>query len=87
MWIAPLFLKSSRPELAVTPKLNPVSEPKMRTQVQREDDGRWICEVPALPGVMAYGITEEEARASAVALGRRVVAEGLANGESVPALA
>ena len=30
--------------------------------VEREEDGRWIGEVTALPGVMAYGTTEAEAR-------------------------
>jgi predicted RNase H-like HicB family nuclease len=30
---------------------------------EREEDGRWIAEVPALPGVMTYGDTEAQARA------------------------
>ena len=29
--------------------------------VEQEDDGRWIGEVSALPGVTAYGATEVEA--------------------------
>jgi predicted RNase H-like HicB family nuclease len=39
----------------------------MRVEIEREDDGRWIAEVPALPGVMVYGATEQEARAKAQA--------------------
>jgi predicted RNase H-like HicB family nuclease len=42
---------------------------------EREDDGRWIAEVLDLPGVMAYGATENEAVASAQALAFRVLAD------------
>ena len=37
-------------------------------EIDREEDGRWIAEVPALPGVLAYGRTEEEAKAKEVGL-------------------
>ena len=30
-------------------------------ELEREDDGRWIAEVPALAGVMAYGASRDEA--------------------------
>jgi predicted RNase H-like HicB family nuclease len=56
----------------------------MRIELEREADGRWIGEVPALPGVLAYGQTEEEARAKAEALAFRVIAERLEHGEPVP---
>jgi predicted RNase H-like HicB family nuclease len=56
----------------------------MRVEVEREDDGRWIGEIPALPGVLAYGATAEEARAKTEALALRVIADRLENGESVP---
>ena len=46
---------------------------KVETEV--EDDGRWIAEVMDLPGVMAYGATENEAVASAQALALRVLAD------------
>jgi predicted RNase H-like HicB family nuclease len=55
----------------------------MRVEVEHEEDGRWIGEVPALPGVLAYGATAEEARAKATALALRVIADRLENGESV----
>ncbi len=35
--------------------------PAMQIEVEREDDGRWIAEVSALPGAMAYGSTKAEA--------------------------
>jgi predicted RNase H-like HicB family nuclease len=45
---------------------------KLAIEVEREDDGRWIAEVPSLPGVLAYGATETEARAKAQALALEV---------------
>ncbi len=33
----------------------------MRVETEREEDGRWIAEIPELPGVMVYGQTWEEA--------------------------
>lgn len=46
-----------------------------KVEMEREDDGRWIAEVLDLPGVMAYGVTKNEALASAQALALRVVAD------------
>lgn len=46
-----------------------------RIEVEREKDGRWIAEIPDLPGVMAYGSTEKEAVSAAQALALRVVAD------------
>jgi predicted RNase H-like HicB family nuclease len=56
----------------------------MRVEIEREADGRWCGEVPALPGVMAYGATAEEARARTEALALRVIADRLEHGEPVP---
>jgi predicted RNase H-like HicB family nuclease len=33
-------------------------------ELEQEEDGRWIGEVPTLPGVMAYGPTRSEALAA-----------------------
>ena len=30
-------------------------------EVEQETDGRWLADLPALPGVMAYGTTADEA--------------------------
>lgn len=51
---------------------------------EREDDGRWIAEVPELPGVMVYGSTEAEAMAKAEVLALRVLADRIEHGESLP---
>ncbi|MGO9454257.1 MAG: type II toxin-antitoxin system HicB family antitoxin [Candidatus Binataceae bacterium] len=48
---------------------------KLKVQLERETDGRWIGEVPDLPGVLAYGQTRDEALAAVEALALRVVAE------------
>lgn len=54
-------------------------------EVEQEDDGRWIAEVTALPGTLAYGTTEAEARSRAAALAVRVIADRMDNDEPVPA--
>lgn len=56
----------------------------LKVESEREDDGRWIAEVPALPGVLAYGSSEAEARMRAQALALRVIADRLDHGEPVP---
>jgi predicted RNase H-like HicB family nuclease len=55
-------------------------------EVDREDDGRFIAEVPDLPGVLAYGATQEQAVARVQALALRVLADRLENGEPAPSL-
>ncbi len=49
---------------------------------EREDDGRWLAEVPELPGVLAYGASAQEAMLKAESLALRVIAERLEQGES-----
>lgn len=56
----------------------------LKTEIERETDGRWIAEVPALPGVLAYGDSPEPARAKVKILTLRVVADRLENGEPLP---
>jgi predicted RNase H-like HicB family nuclease len=53
-------------------------------ECEQEDDGRWLAEVPQLPGVLAYGATADEAMARAEVLALRVMAEQLEAGESRP---
>jgi predicted RNase H-like HicB family nuclease len=53
-------------------------------ECEQEIDGRWIAEVPQLPGVLCYGKTAEEAMANAEILALRVVAERLEHNESRP---
>jgi len=60
--------------------------PKLAIELEREDDGRWIAEVPSLPGVMVYGESREDALARVEALALRVLADRLEHGEAVPEL-
>jgi predicted RNase H-like HicB family nuclease len=53
-------------------------------EVEQETDGRWIADVPELPGVMAYGATRDEAVRRAQVLSLRVLAERLEHGEPIP---
>lgn len=57
-----------------------------RVEVEREDDGRWLAEVVDLPGVLAYGDTQQTALARVQALALRVIAERLEHGETAPDL-
>lgn len=56
----------------------------LKIESEGEDDGRWIAEVPALPGVMAYGASEIEAKVKVQALALRVIADRLDHGEPLP---
>ena len=57
-----------------------------RVELERETDGRWISEIPEIPGVMAYGASRTEAVAKAKALAFRVLADRLEHGEDIPEL-
>jgi predicted RNase H-like HicB family nuclease len=52
--------------------------------LDREQDGRWIAEVPELPGVLVYGESEEDAVSKVKALSLRVLAVRIEHGESIP---
>ena len=58
----------------------------MRIEIEREEDGRWIAEVPDIPGVMTYGTTREEAISKVEALALRAIADRLEHGEEAPEL-
>lgn len=53
-------------------------------EFEQEIDGRWIAEVPDIPGVLAYGSTREQALAHVQALALHVLAEQLEHGEAAP---
>ena len=59
---------------------------RFRIEIEREEDGRWLAEVPELPGVLAYGASPSEAQAKVQALALRVVADRLEHGEAGPDL-
>ena len=57
---------------------------KFDIECEREEDGRWLGEVPQLPGVLAYGSSRDEAMARAEILALRVLAERIEHGKSGP---
>jgi predicted RNase H-like HicB family nuclease len=52
----------------------------MRIEIEQEEDGRWIAEIPELPGVMVYGSTREEAHIRVEALALKAVTDGFVSG-------
>ena len=53
-------------------------------ETEQETDGRWIAEISQIPGALAYGATRDEAIARVEALGLRVLAERIEQGETSP---
>ncbi len=51
-------------------------------ECEQEHDGRWLAEVPQLPGVLSYGTSADDAMARAEVLALRVIAERLEHGET-----
>lgn len=56
----------------------------MKIEIEQEDDGRWIAEIPSLPGAMAYGEDRTSAVSAVEALALRILADRLENGEEAP---
>lgn len=61
-----------------------MSQIRLRIELEQEEDGRWVAEVPDLHGVLAYGKNRKEALAAVQALALRVLADSLEHGETVP---
>ncbi len=57
-----------------------------KVETEQEEDGRWLAEVVELPGVLAYGSTQDAAVSRVQALALRVIAERLDHGEAGPEL-
>lgn len=48
---------------------------RFNIEFEQEEDGRWIAEIPELPGVMVYGATTEDAQSKVQALALQAIAE------------
>ena len=48
---------------------------KYQIEFEQEQDGRWIAEIAALPGVMAYGSSRTDAESKVEAMALRVIAD------------
>jgi predicted RNase H-like HicB family nuclease len=53
-------------------------------ETEREKDGRWIAEIPEIPGALAYGRTEKQAKAKAYAVALRAIADDVEKSKRVP---
>ncbi|NBY58963.1 MAG: type II toxin-antitoxin system HicB family antitoxin [Synechococcaceae bacterium LLD_019] len=51
-------------------------------ECEQEIDGRWIAEVPELPGVLSYGDSASDAMSKAEILALRVISDRLEHGDS-----
>ncbi len=58
----------------------------MIIEIEKEEDGRWIAEIPDLPGAMVYGQTRDEAVSKVEILALRSIADRLEHGEAIPEL-
>jgi predicted RNase H-like HicB family nuclease len=57
---------------------------QLQIEIEREADGRFLAAIPALPGVMAYGSTRDEAVTQVKVLALRVIADEIEHGERPP---
>ena len=56
----------------------------LQIEIEQEEDGRFLASVPELPGVMAYGVSKEEAVLKAKSAALQVVADMIESGEELP---
>jgi predicted RNase H-like HicB family nuclease len=56
----------------------------LQVEIEREEDGRYLASVPQLPGVMAYGDTQESALRKAKSIALQVLADMMEGGEDLP---
>ena len=73
-----------KPRSAATIQQGVVEIQPIRVELEREEDGRILASVPDLPGVMAYGASEEEATRKVKSIALQVLAEMIESGEDVP---
>jgi predicted RNase H-like HicB family nuclease len=57
---------------------------RFQFEIEREADGRWIAEIPEVPGALAYGASKEEARAKAYALALYAIADEVEKSKKIP---
>ena len=66
------------------PKASSPSKFSLAIEYHREEDGRWLADISALPGVTAYGRSKKQATAAVQALALRLIADRLEHGETLP---
>jgi predicted RNase H-like HicB family nuclease len=76
-------MQAKRPKARTKRAVRPAAF-NLQVEFDREIDGRWIADIPALPGVTVYGRTRKQALTGVEALALRVIADRLEHGEAVP---
>lgn len=61
--------------MATVPRSPEGSDQSFTIEFEQEENGKWLAEVPELPGVMTYGDTREDAEVKVTALALRVIAD------------
>lgn len=61
--------------MATVPRTPEGGGESFKIEFDREEDGRWIAEIPELPGVIVYGETKQDAEVKVTALALRVIAD------------
>lgn len=56
----------------------------LNIETERESKDRWIAEIAEIPGVLAYGVTKQDAIANVYALALRVIADEVEETKEVP---
>lgn len=51
-------------------------------EFEKEADGRWIVEIPELPGVLAYGTTKKNALQNVYVIALRTLADSIERGRT-----
>lgn len=57
---------------------------RLTLEYEQEEDGRWLGEVPQLPGILTYGVSVSDAVVKAESLALQIMAEQLENREAKP---
>lgn len=70
--------------MATSPQPPDESSQSFSIEYEQEEDGRWLAEVPTLPGVMDYGKTKQDAEVGVTALALRVIADRTEQGRKPP---
>ena len=70
--------------MATSPQPPDESSQSFSIEYEQEEDGRWLAEVPTLPGVMAYEKTKQDAEVGVTALALRVIADRTEQGRKPP---
>jgi predicted RNase H-like HicB family nuclease len=75
------FIPWEKAKKMLASKRVPMKKPVI--EFERETDGRWIADIPALPGAMVYGATKKEALAAVCELAEKVIGENIAELEEI----